>query len=226
MTPNYPKHPLFRITPLLHRGFQTVQFDPYERVLIAKIRAGAYSSDLWDSNGLYLDYADRLASPADRQTTAFKSRYEMTPQQHEDYRREVREQWKAGAPAREARRLEQQRITAEFERDRREKREAERKAELEWNEKKAAIQAERDAEWERAGREKAANNAQWQNQRDGILAARWECSGCLTPSQITFERGAYVLSCSTCGRRALADHPTMLKVMSARINFDRAAWAG
>ena len=48
---NYPNHPLFRIAPILDKGFQTVNFDPYELVLAAKIRAGQYAPDLWDCNG-------------------------------------------------------------------------------------------------------------------------------------------------------------------------------
>src|SRR4029077_1839417 len=84
---NYPNHPLFRIAPLLDKGFQTVRFDPYERVLVAKIRAGKYSSDLWDCNGLYLTYLDRLDGPADRHLYAErKSRWKMTPEERKQYR--------------------------------------------------------------------------------------------------------------------------------------------
>lgn len=155
---NYPNHPLFRIAPLLDKGFQTVRFDPYESILVAKIRAGQYSADLWDCNGFYLDYSDRLASPADRQLTAFKSRHKMTPEQLKEYREKLRAAWEANAPERARR--EEERATAEAAR-----RQEHERVQREWAERRAEKErreAEREAEWERADAERKAAQAQRQ----------------------------------------------------------------
>ena len=86
---NYPKHPLFGIAPLLHRGFQTVQYDEYATHLVGRIRAGRYTSELWDCNGLYLDYSDRVGHAAYRQHVALPSRHKLTPEQLAEYRARV-----------------------------------------------------------------------------------------------------------------------------------------
>jgi hypothetical protein len=81
---NYPNHPLFRITPLLNDGQNTVRHDEYTSRLIGRIRAGRYTPELWDCNSLILGYGER-SGPIYRHQSAFKSRYEMTMQEVRDY---------------------------------------------------------------------------------------------------------------------------------------------
>lgn len=210
---NYPNHPLFRIAPILDKG---VNFDPYELVLIAKIRGNRYASDLWDCNGFYLNYHDRLDAPADAQVKAVKSRYKLTKEQLEEYRtspwisEQERARLKAEKAARDA-------AEAEFARARREYAEEIARKTVE----KQRLQAERDAEWERldvalkAKRERISGETElYRCERAWIVNGPWECSRCLTPSKITAAPGGYVISCRSCGRRAVADHPTLLKVMN------------
>lgn len=210
-TTNYPNHPLFRIAPLLDRGFQTVLHDEYTSRLIGRIRAGRYTPELWDCNSFYLGYSERLAAPADRQTTALKSRYSMTPQEWEAYRndparQEERAQLAAERAAKKARREAKE---AEFARLRREY--AERQARL--AAEKERIEAERAAEWDRVG----AETQQYLTERAMIMAGSWECTQCLTPSEVSSQpAGRYAISCRRCGRRAFGDHVALLEVMNAR----------
>ena len=199
-TANYPNHPLFRIAPLLDSGLQTVGFDPFERGLVAKIREGRYSSDLWDCNSLYLDYGERLdrhgASPADRQGFAAKSGYKMTPEQLTEYRRALEENDRALraklAEERKAREAEQERVKQEH----------------------AEALARRTAEREKRERDWAGED-EWRRETRAILAARWECSGCLKPATIQAQGAAYILECRPCGRSASADHATLVNMMLA-----------
>jgi hypothetical protein len=82
---NYPNHPLFRIAPMLDRGFNRVDHDEYTSRLVGRIRAGRYTPELWDCNSLILGYGER-SGPVYRNQTAFKSRYSMTAQELQDYR--------------------------------------------------------------------------------------------------------------------------------------------
>ena len=218
---NYPNHPLFRITPLLDKGVSTVLHDEYTSRLVGRIRAGRYTPDLWDCNSLYLGYAERLGSLAYRQVFAAKSRYQMTPEQLRAYRddpalqeerarlaeeqRTRRATKKAKREAEETKLAAQRRAVAE-ERARFEQEYEERKA------KRKADEEQRAREWERVG----AETQQWLTERAWIMAGRWECTGCLRPSEISVEpAGRYAISCRICGRRAIGDHVTLLNVMNA-----------
>lgn len=158
-TTNYPNHPLFRIAPLLDKSFQTVRFDPYERVLVAKIRAGRYSSELWDCNSLHLGYAERIGSPAYQQVAAIPSRYKMTADEIAAYRDDP--VWKA----------ERARL-AEEARARR----AEKKAQREAEETKLAAHrramAEERARFEQEYEASKARRQAAQEQRDREWAER------------------------------------------------------
>ena len=199
---NYPNHPLFRIAPLLDRGFQTVNFDPYERVLVAKIKAGRYTSDLWDCNGLYLNYDDRVGSHVvNRPAIAVKSRYTMTPEERRAWANSY------GDPLLDA------------ERERRRAQRAEAAAERRrWEQEVAEKQARRQAQQEERAREWARvedDTEQYRSERARIMDGPWECTSCLTPSKISIEpAGCYAISCRTCGRRAVGDHATLLKVLN------------
>jgi hypothetical protein len=85
MALNYPNHPLFRIAPLLDKGFNTVLHDEYTSRLVGRIRAGRYTPELWDCNSLILGYGER-SGPVYRNQTAFKSRYSMTAQETKEIR--------------------------------------------------------------------------------------------------------------------------------------------
>ena len=222
---NYPNHPLFRITPLLDKGFQTVNFDPYELVLVAKIRAGQYTPALWDCNSLLLDYGDRLGSPAYPQVFAAKSRYTMTPAEQQAYRDDparkdeaaralaektaLAAERKAKREAAEAKLAEQRRIEA-LERERFAREYAEKEAQ------RQAAREKQERDWERIGADTLSAAQKWLTERAWILAGSWECARCMKPSQIRVEQGGYAISCRSCGRRAVGDHATLLKVMTTR----------
>ena len=221
-TTNYPNHPLFRIAPLLDRGFQTVLHDEYTSHLVGRIRAGRYMPELWDCNSFYLGYSERLAAPADRQTTALKSRYSMTPQEWEAYRNDpavkeerarVAEEQRVRRAAKKARReaeetaLAAQRRAMAEERERFEREYAERLA------KRKAEKEQRDRDWLMVG----AETRQYLTERTMIMAGSWECTQCLTPSEVSSQpAGRYAISCRRCGRRAMGDHVALLDVMNAR----------
>lgn len=207
---NYPTHPLFGIAPLLDRGFQTVQFDPYERVLIAKIRSGQYCADLWNCNGFYLDYGERLASPADRQATAFKSRYEMTAEQRKEYQTEQRAAWEARAPQRAARKAEKEERERFF-REAFAERQRERQAHEERQERKRQEQEQRDLEWAERNDELERERAE----RAAILTAPWQCVKCLKRAEVRLRLGRYELVCAPCSATAVAPHETLVKLMKA-----------
>ena len=207
---NYPNHPLFRITPLLDRGFNTVLHDEYTSHLVGRIRAGRYTPELWDCNGFYLNYHDRLDAPADGQIRAAKSRYKMTPEERKAWANSY------GDPelnaSRERRRAEQAKRDAVYAEERKErerfaKEHAERLAARE-----AALE-ERAREWARVG----AESQQYLTERAMIMGGSWECSRCLTPSEVTSQpAGRYAISCRRCGRRAVGGHAELLRVMNAR----------
>jgi hypothetical protein len=204
MTPNYPNHPLFRIAPLLDRGFQTVNFDPYERVLIAKIRAGRHSPDLWDCNSFYLGYSQRFAADGDRQHSAMPSRYKLTPEQLHEYREKCREKWLAQAPQRAERRAQREE-EARFWREWLEEQKRNAREYAERTAARAAEQERRDREWLEA--EARANDDR------AILSARWECSSCKTRSEIKRVPEGFQLGCRTCGRACVAKPEAFLALM-------------
>jgi hypothetical protein len=236
---NYPNHRLFRITPLLDKGFQTVRFDPYEQVLIAKIQAGRYSADLWDCNGLHLDYAQRIGSSCYQQKTAIPSRYEFTPERRKEYLEAVREEMQAEA----ARRAQRQQERAEKEAKRKAERtaaqiaqeaqEAAARAErvrvlAEWERRKVELEAERAlraAEWEaeskRITAERQAKSEVEQLDKEriakecaSVLAGAWECQQCQTRSLIEPIASGYVLTCRSCGRTSWAPHETFALIVA------------
>jgi hypothetical protein len=155
-TTNYPNHPLFRITPLLNDGQNTVRHDEYTSSLIGRIRAGRYMTELWDCNSLILGYSERVGSPAYQQVAAVQSRYKMTPEELEAYRNspEVKAERARQLADQQARRAEKKaqheaeetalaarrRAMAE-ERERFEREYAEAKA------RRQADQEQRDREW-------------------------------------------------------------------------------
>jgi hypothetical protein len=203
---NYPRHPIFRIAPVLARG---VQADPYVHVLAAKIRHGKYCSDLWDCNGLYLDYQQRLDPRADRpmnlQTTAFKSRYIMTPEQLKAWRNSP-EVLAAQAAEKERRakaaeeKAERMRFAAEERAARKRRQEEQERREREWNDAEAALNADLEAEEKR--------------ERATILAGNWDCQGCRVPSRIEPSGEGYSLTCPRCGRHAWGSHKTFVEMTS------------
>ena len=226
-TANYPNHPLFRIAPILDKGFQTVRHDEYTSRLVGRIRAGRYMTELWDCNSLYLGYSERLGSPIYQQQTAFKSRYQMTPDEIRAYRDDP------------ARKEEQAQLAAER-KARAAEREAEKKAKREAEETKLAAQRRVMAEERgRFAQEYAAVRARRkadQEERDriwsdegqrtrearSILSGRWECTTCLRPSKIFTQGAHYILSCPTCGRSASADHATLLGVITRQAQLQPA----
>lgn len=212
---NYPNHPLFRIVPLLYNWRGDVRHDEYVSHLVGRIRAGRYTPELWDCNGFYLDYSERLANPADRQLTAFKSRHKLTPAQLEEYRKEVRAEWQAGAAERAERaqkraaseaerRAEWERVEREWvERLARQEAEKERR-EREWAEREAEIAAER----ERQDTERA------ENQRKAILANKWQCQKCKAIGvKVEEQRKGYLLTCRGCGANAWGAHKTLVRML-------------
>ena len=206
----------FGIAPLLDEG---VQYDPYASVLVAKIRAGRYSSDLWDCNGLYLCAPLR---PPQQETFAAKSRYTMTAEE----RRVWGNSYGDAAPPelkaeRERRKAKQAERDAEWERVQiahakdQAKRDAEReKRRLEWAEEEARLLAGRAEGGEQQGREARA-----------ILNGRWECASCLRAAEIeadVLRPGVYVLGCRTCGRSVAADHATLLAMIARKAQLEPA----
>lgn len=186
MTHNYPNHPLFRITPLLNDGQNTVRHDEYTSRLVGRIRAGRYMPELWDCNSLLLDYGARVGSPAYPPSLAVPSRYKMTMQEIRDYQntpeakaerarhaeerrarkeRIIAEETKLAARRREAAE-ERQRVGREIE-ERLERTRAEREQrEREWAEREVELATERQARRERAeamvAAELARRNAEYE----------------------------------------------------------------
>lgn len=212
---NYPTHPLFGIAPLLDKSFQTVRFDPYERVLVAKIRSGQYTADLWNCNGAYLDYGDRVGSPIYQERTAFKSRYELTPEQLREAMEELerrrndpvlKAEREAAKAVREAAKAERERIRRKWA----EEQEREQEAYAAATAERARRQAERDAEW------RAAAEAVAEKQRQAILQNKWQCTRCkgLTIN-VTVERKGFTLECQSCGQKGYGKHATLLGMLAA-----------
>lgn len=214
---NYPNHPLFRIAPLLDRGFNTVLHDEYTSRLVGRIRAGRYMPELWDCNSLYIDYGERLAGVRAARP-AFKSRYTMTMQEIRDYQntpeaKAERAQLAAQRAAKKAKReaeetkLAAQRREQAAERERYAQEFAERQA------KRKAEKEQRDRDWLMVG----AESQQYLTERAMIMASSWECTLCGTPSQVSSKpAGRYAISCRRCGRLAIGDHVELLHVMNAR----------
>jgi hypothetical protein len=235
MTPayNYPNHPLFRITPVLDKSFQTVRFDPYEQVLVAKIKAGRYSADLWDCNGLHLDYAQRVGSSCYQQKTAFKSRYEFTPERRKEYLEAVREQMQAQAAQAAQRKQERAEKEAKRRAERtaaqmaQEAQEAAARAErvrvrAEWERRKGELEAERAqraAEWEAESERITAERQEQNAERAAIMAGKWECQKCLTRSLIQPIATGYVLTCRSCGKASWAPHETFALIVARNIQL-------
>ena len=221
-TANYPNHPLFRIAPLLDRGFNTVLHDEYTSHLVGRIRAGRYMPELWDCNGLILDYSQRLGSPADQQLFGVRSRYSMTPQEIRDYQNDPAVKAERARRSEELRALRAERkaqvAAAEMKLAARRRAEAEEraKAEREW----AAAEANRKADeerrardWERVGTE----TQQYLTEQAMIMAGYWECTVCQTPSEVSRQpAGRYALSCRRCGRRAIGDHATLAAIVARK----------
>ena len=214
---NYPNHPLFRITPLLDRGFNTVLHDEYTSHLIGRIRAGRYTPDLWDCNSLYLDYGERLAAVR-APRPAFKSRYTMTMQEIRDYQNtpEAKAERAAQFSQRAARKAKREAEETALAAQRRAMAEERERFEREYAERIAARKAaeeERVREWDRVG----AESQQYLTERAMIMAGSWECTRCLTPSVVSSQpAGRYAISCRRCGRHAVGDHVMLLAVMNAR----------
>ena len=146
MPPNYPNHPLFRIAPLLDKGFQTARFDPYEQVLVAKIRAGQYSSDLWDCNSHYLGFPARNFPPPGH-VFAAKSRYKMTPEEIAAYNNDPERLAERArrAEERRARRAEIEREEADLAARRRARDEEDQRRAREWEQEQNRRKAARAA---------------------------------------------------------------------------------
>jgi hypothetical protein len=214
---NYPNHPLFRIAPLLDKGFQTVLHDEYTSRLVGRIRARRYMPELWDCNSLYLGYSERLAAVR-APRPAFKSRYTMTAEQRKAWAngngdpevRAERERRRAEQAERDA---EKARVWAENEKRRKQAEEERERRTREWVEEEARLLAEQAKRRNRV----EAETEQFLTERAWIMTGSWECAQCLTPSKITaLPAGRYALSCRNCERRAVADHATMLNAMNAR----------
>jgi hypothetical protein len=210
----------FSIAPLLDKG---VQYDPYANVLVAKIRAGRYVPELWDCNSFYLDYADRIGSPAYRQAAAFKSRYELTPDERGEARRE-RERVRTDPvlkTQREEARASRAAAKAETERYWREWAEERRREDQAWAERQEQERQERerrDREWAERGGELGMA------ERDAILAGPWECANCLRPSIIMPMpmEAKYRLTCPRCGRTAIAEHAVLFGLVNHKARQEPA----
>lgn len=228
MAPNYPNHPLFRITPLLNDGQNRVMHDEYTSRLIGRIRAGRYTSELWDCNSLYLDYGERLAAVRAARP-AFKSRYTMTMQEIRDYQNTPE------AKAERAKAAEELRVRRAEKKAQREAEEtklaAHRRAmaEEKWRfaeeyaaaqAKRKAEQKQRDLDWEEREAALAAEGEQRRQERSTIMAGPWECSRCLRPAQVVpWPGGLYELTCPRCARSARTDHATMLSIVARKIQL-------
>ena len=214
---NYPNHPLFRITPLLDRGFNTVLHDEYTSHLVGRIRAGRYMPELWDCNSLYLDYGERLAAVR-APRPAFKSRYTMTMQEIRDYQNTPEAKAERARYAEERKARKERLVAAETALAARRREEAEERERYarEFAERIAARKAadeQRAREWDRVG----AESQQYLTERAMIMGGSWECTRCLTPSEVTSQpAGRYAISCRRCGRHAVGDHVMLLAVMNAR----------
>jgi len=204
---NYPKHPLFGIAPILYNWRGDPRHDEYTSHLVGRIRAGRYTSDLWDCNSLYLTYPERAPIAADKPRIAVKSRYVMTPEERRAWNNSYND---PELNAERARRKEQaaKRKAERAAWEREQKRlEAEHKA---LEEAKAAETERRDAEW----RERDANILA---ERKEILTGRWECSFCLRPAEVSPYIGLqYVLGCRNCGRRGYGSHERLMSIVNAK----------
>lgn len=168
---NYPNHPLFRITPLLDRGFNTVLHDEYTSHLVGRIRAGRYTRDLWDCNSLILGYAVRTAAPADQQMRAAPSRYKMTAEELKQFKEEFNSspEWLATVARRREAKTQRAAKEAEKARVRREYAEEQARFEQEFAETQAKRKAEkeqRDRDWLMVG----AETQQYLTERAMIMA--------------------------------------------------------
>ena len=205
---NYPNHPLFRIAPLLDKGFQTVRFDPYERILVAKIRAGQYSSDLWDCNSLYLGSPWRR--PAIRRPVALHDDAAGDQGLPERPGGEGGTRPALGGAASPSRREESARRRRRDEARRATARAGRRAGAVRTGICRSASEAEGRAGGARPRMGRLAK------ERAAILSGPWECTRCLKPSKISVEpAGLYAISCRECGRRAVADHATLRNVLNA-----------
>jgi flagellar biosynthesis GTPase FlhF len=225
---------VFSIAPLLDRSLRTARFDPYEHVLVAKIRAGQYSADLWDCNGLLLDYPQRIGTPCYRQVSAFVSRYVRTPEERKAYDEERRAAWRADAAARAERaaaRAAERAAAQEREAKRNEERERVKREWVELRAKREAEAAERAAEWEREGKLRAAaqaradadvrmRTAQWHEDKERILNGHWECNRCKVRSTIQPVATGYVLRCPRCDRTSWTPHETMVAIVTRNIQLE------
>ena len=206
---------LFDIAPLLFNWRGDVRHDEYTSKLVGRIRAGRYTSELWDCNSLYLDYGPRVGSPIYLPSLAVKSRFESTPEEIEAYRNDpARKEERARAAAELRARRAEKKAKREAEESklaahRREMAEEKDRFAAEYAEKMATRVAERnqrDAEW-----------AQQEQLRElealAILKNTWQCKRCRKIPTITQQRrGEYLLRC-ICGVEAKGSHATMLTMM-------------
>lgn len=168
---NYPKHPLFGIAPILYNWRGDPRHDEYTSHLVGRIRAGRYTSDLWDCNSLYLNYPERAPINAAPSTVAVKSRFTMSAEERKAWNNSygdpamqaerAAKKERAAAERAEldkilaARRAEQERLQAEYEERLRQKAAEQERRDREWREAEAKARAERAAE---AARLRLAHN--------------------------------------------------------------------
>jgi hypothetical protein len=204
---------LFDIAPLLFNWRCDVRHDEYTSHLVGRIRAGRYTSDLWDCNGLYLDYSQRNGRAAFEQFAA-PSRYKMTPAEIAAYNADPE------VIAERARRAEEQRVLRAEKKAKREAEEsklaAHRRAMEEERQRFAAEYAEkmakRDAEQKRHDAEWMQREAELKREAEAILKNKWQCVSCRRFPTIKQRSGRYLLRC-ICGVAAEGSHATMLKMM-------------
>lgn len=161
---NYPKHPLFGIAPILYNWRGDPRHDEYTSRLVGRIRAGRYSSDLWDCNSLYLDYGSRVGAPA--------------YQQVEESKKSKREAERLAAYLAEVTAEEEQErlaLKAELEASRvqRKARKAAREqAQRAWEEEQERVAREVAAKQAENARRRAEQDAEWERLRVLELAAK------------------------------------------------------
>ena len=205
---------LFDIAPLLFNWRGDVRHDEYTSNLVGRIRAGRYTSELWDCNSLYLDYGPRVGSALYPPSLAVKSRYKMTPAEIAAYNADPE------VIAERARRAEEQRVLRAEKKAKREAEEsklaAHRRAMEEERQRFAAEYAEkmakRQADQERHDAEWTQREAELAREAEAILKNKWQCVSCRRFPTIKQHRGGYLLRC-ICGVEAEGSHATMLKMM-------------
>jgi hypothetical protein len=214
-------------TPVLSSWWD--RYDPYERALVARIRAGRHSPDLFDHNRLFLG---ERPPPGASPTYEFPSPVRnMTPEELRQARLEAAERRKQAMAEAKARLnspewlaevAERKRIKAERHAIRHAAAIERERQNREWLERKAAREArekEREAEWAREAERRREEASQQPPppppERELILSKAWQCGQCGSKATIAEKDGLYLLGCVACKHRAIAAHAQVMAFMRA-----------